>query len=116
VLNNEIYVIGGLNSDGEFLNDVWKSYDGRFWLQVTTDSQFTGRALHATVLLDNTIYIIGGYCSDGKRLNDVWSYTPPSFNVITYISINFEAHKENHKFITETGLNSFFTGLFKNQV
>ena len=79
VLNNELYLIGGLDGRNR-LNDVWKSTDGRSWTRVLTDTdsppstQFPRRNLHATVVLNNAIYLTGGY--DGTNaLNDVWKST-----------------------------------------
>ena len=78
VLNNELYLIGGLDGRNR-LNDVWKSTDGQSWTSVLTDTgspkstQFSRRLLHATVVLGNAIYLIGG--NDGNTLNDVWKST-----------------------------------------
>ncbi|MBB3697073.1 hypothetical protein KMW28_21490 [Flammeovirga yaeyamensis] len=69
VFDNEIYVIGG--TDGNRLNDVWKSSDGgKSWVEVTSSAPFTERYTHSNVVLGNDIYVIGG-ASEG-RLNDVW--------------------------------------------
>jgi len=66
-------VIGGLDSDGNLLNDVWKSIDGVRWIQTTTfKTKFSKRINHTSVSVNNEIYVIGGLGFDDKFLNDVW--------------------------------------------
>ena len=73
VLNNEIWVIGGLGPGRR--NDVWSSTDGVNWTLEIEDtlmpSIFSRRFAHTSLTLDDSILIIGG--NDGTNRNDVWS-------------------------------------------
>ncbi|KAK3606901.1 hypothetical protein CHS0354_018496 [Potamilus streckersoni] len=78
-----MWVIGGLNTTSgdsrtyEKFNDVWKSTDGKTWIEVTDDAGFSKRYSHTTVVFDDgsgkAMWVIGGLEDpNGKRLNDVW--------------------------------------------
>ncbi|NUM36764.1 MAG: hypothetical protein HUU50_19650 [Candidatus Brocadiae bacterium] len=72
VFDDKIWIIGGDDTNGSYLNDVWSSSDGINWTQVTAHASWPARQQHTSVLFDDKIWIIGG--SDGvtTRLNDVW--------------------------------------------
>jgi hypothetical protein len=79
VFNSKIWVIGGLadNGSGGFddKNDVWHSTDGVSWIQDTmppSDSIFSGRVGHTSIVFNNKIWVIGGSTNSGLQ-NDVWS-------------------------------------------
>ena len=68
-----IYVIGGTNAAGNYLDEIWKSADGgQTWSQVSvTGTQFSARAGHRVTAVGSDIYVIGG--SDATNFfNDVW--------------------------------------------
>ena len=69
---DRIWVIGGRDSSGTALNDVWSSADGITWDQATPAAFATGRFYcYACVYLDQ-MWIIGG--DDGTNaLTDVYS-------------------------------------------
>ncbi|MFZ5950679.1 MAG: Ig-like domain-containing protein [Candidatus Rifleibacteriota bacterium] len=78
-LGGDVYVIGGF--DGSYLNDVWKSSDGKNWSPVLSATagegtyQFSPRAGHACVVHDGYIWLTGGYYESdtGKQyFDDVW--------------------------------------------
>ena len=68
-----IYVIGGGDAAGNYLDEIWKSADsGQTWSQVSvTGTQFSARAGHRVTAVGSDIYVIGG--SDATNFfNDVW--------------------------------------------
>jgi hypothetical protein len=90
VLKGEIYVLGGSFNDDPaiiggppirvYFNDVWKSRDGRHWVQMTDNAPWAPRAGAAAVVKNGYIYLLGGEdgftCIPGSRCppyyNDVW--------------------------------------------
>jgi uncharacterized protein YceK len=75
VYNNLMWVIGGVDSSDNKLNDVWYSSDGANWKEATGSSgaTFPGRYSHTSVNFNNTIWVIGGINeSETYFLNDVW--------------------------------------------
>lgn len=61
VFNNELYIIGGLSSDGDQLNEIWKSNDAIHWEQLTiTGDIFEPRTNHTVTIYNNRAFIIGG--------------------------------------------------------
>jgi hypothetical protein len=72
--NGNLYVMGGTNSSGTALNDVWRSADGINWIQVTNLAPWAARAKGQLVVLGNTMYLMGGAASaTGTHYGDVWS-------------------------------------------
>ncbi len=73
---DKIFVIGGLDSSGNCLNDVWSSTDGKQWTQESTRAFQTGRAAFGTVVYNNAIWTIAGLIngdeSKGTPTNEVW--------------------------------------------
>lgn len=78
--NSSLYafwVIGGRDSSGNILSDVWASADLVNWTQATANAAFGERYGHTTVVFDNgtgnKMWVIGGYLgpSNGNQ-NDVW--------------------------------------------
>ncbi len=78
-LGQYLYVIGGF--DGTYLNDVWRSEDGKNWtpiLEPTSSentNQFAPRAGHACVVYNGEIWLTGGFAetdSGNRYFDDVW--------------------------------------------
>jgi hypothetical protein len=75
--NNELYIIGGY--DGSYLNDVWKSSDGKNWNRILSangtgsTNQFSPRSGHACAVFNEKIWLTGGMASDTIYHDDVWS-------------------------------------------
>jgi hypothetical protein len=66
-----MWVMGGNDSGGDYLNDVWSSPDGTNWTQVTAAAPWSPR--HATaVVFNGQMWVLGG-ARNGSGLNDVWS-------------------------------------------
>jgi len=88
--NNRIWISGGLNAAGAYLNDVWYSDDGMNWEQAATGAtSFGAREGHTMLVHDGALWVIGGY-NGSVYFNDVWrsgdgvnweqvGYAPASF-------------------------------------
>jgi|GEM_PF-1055405 len=63
ILDNKMYVVGGLGLDGKPLADVWSSTDGVTWTQVS-DGAFSARFKTSTVVYDDKVWMFGGLLSD----------------------------------------------------
>ena len=99
VFQGELYVMGGSQNDDcsilppgscppgappprKYFNDVWKSKDGRKWVELTSSANWAPRAGGVAVVKDGYIYMIGGEygftCPPGQPncdppyFNDVW--------------------------------------------
>jgi len=74
--NGFLYVMGGINSSGTALNDVWKSADGINWTLVTSSAPWSARSKGQAIVLNNTLYLMGGATgANGTHFGDVWSTT-----------------------------------------
>lgn len=98
VYDNKIWVIGGSDNQGNFLDDAWYSVDGINWTQAT-DNAFTNRDAHSSVVFDNNMWVLGGYNSSQGNRNDVlsssdganWSQFPSLWNErSSHASISFD--------------------------
>lgn len=69
-----LWMIGGLDSDFTFRNDVWSSGDGANWTEITPAAAFPGRFAGAMTVFDNKMWMVGGLSSGGP-IADVWSST-----------------------------------------
>lgn len=90
VHRGHIYVMGGSFNDDEaigpqgpervYFNDVWKSRNGRDWVQVTDDALWAARAGARVVSKNGYLYLVGGeagfLCApqpcEPPYFNDVW--------------------------------------------
>jgi len=76
VFQNKIWAIGGQDSNGNLLNDVWSSSDGVNWTQVTASASWSPRADHTVVVFNNKMWLMGGSTISGTwmsgKANDVW--------------------------------------------
>ncbi len=73
-----LWVIGGSNiGQNVSYNDVWKSYDGINWTQVTPHANWDTRNAHTSVVFNGKMWVIGGYrynpTGGSSYLSDVWS-------------------------------------------
>ena len=102
---NAIYVLGGQNFNvipnpacaflppgvpcdppfvpaSEFFNDVWRSFNGRDWVNLTTNAGWHGRAGLSSLVFKDEIFVLGGSFNDDSSIiggpplrvyfNDVW--------------------------------------------
>ena len=73
---NNLYLFGGINTKGEFLNTLHKfNVDIQIWEKITPSSVFAplGRAEFAMFKHSEGILIAGGLSLNG-RLGDMWLY------------------------------------------
>ena len=78
VYNNKMWLIGGRNSSGNTIAEVWSSTNGADWTLVTGNAAFGPRFRHSSVVYNNKMWVIGGTPLDGYSadcLNDVWYST-----------------------------------------
>ena len=89
--NDNIWVIGGADKNGNGLNDVWR-FDGSNWTAVPTDATFPKRCQFAvTVQTDinknKSIWIGGGAARyNGSTLNDLWLYKTSGWKKVKNIN------------------------------
>jgi hypothetical protein len=55
-----------------YLNDIWRSPDGRSWTQVVSSAPWSGRYNHTVVVFRDTMWLFGGHALDATLSNDVW--------------------------------------------
>ena len=71
--SDTVYSIGGINLDGSLTNEVWRSEDGLYWLQVTTPTFSPARYFSSCdINTQSHLLSMGGVGPDGALLNDVW--------------------------------------------
>jgi Galactose oxidase, central domain len=70
---NKVYLFGGRNSSGNFINDLWE-WDGGRWKQITGPNTPSVRASHAAITLKNAMIIYGGTGEKGKLMNEIWKW------------------------------------------
>jgi hypothetical protein len=68
---NKIFIVGGINSAGTALTDVWSSPDGKTWTQETAQAFQYGRYAFGVVTYNNAAWILAGI-ANGQPVNDVW--------------------------------------------
>jgi hypothetical protein len=82
---DKIFIVGGIDSTGKYLTDVWSSSDGKTWTQVTAQAFENGRCAFGIVTYNDTAWIMGGLVN-GKPVNEVWySKDGESWNIMTGI-------------------------------
>lgn len=64
VVDDKMYIAGGLDALGHPLNDVWSSSDGVNWTEVSNGG-FSARIKASTVAYAGKIYMFGGQLADG---------------------------------------------------
>ncbi|MCW3122001.1 MAG: hypothetical protein JWQ38_1493 [Flavipsychrobacter sp.] len=84
VFNSCIWVIGGVDENGNGLNDIWR-FTGTEWISVPVPANFPKRcSFSATVHIHDgreSIWIAGGYDSyEGSVVQDIWAYNLPDPN------------------------------------
>ena len=68
-------MLGGVDSDGIYRNDVWFSTDGANWQQATAEAGWSARINHTSLSFANKMWVLGGTEDYIIRENDVWFST-----------------------------------------
>lgn len=93
---DSIFLFGGKNSEGKYLNDIWKySIKTNHWLLIDVNEKEPipkGRSGHSLNLFDDELYIFGGKSGNIHENNDFWKYKPKT-NQFEIVQDNlFEQH------------------------
>ena len=71
-----VFVVGGIDKDGEYLSSVWSSEDGAYWSDMTGGKeQFTPRAYAAVAQYGEGLMLFGGVTEDAKVAEDAQLYS-----------------------------------------
>ena len=71
IVRNGIFMLSGVDTDGNEFDDVWAAADGKIWAKVA-NADWPVRSNHQAVVYQGRMYVLGGY--DGSDLlNDMWS-------------------------------------------
>lgn len=102
-MNNTIWLFGGLQDNGQPLNDLWELNYSLFplspnWHPVELKRAPPGRHSHVAWTWDNDFFIAGGLGEDDKIYNEVWRY----HNISTENSNQTKNPKENPAATTES--------------
>lgn len=73
VMNNIMYVLGGLVKGTGASAGVWWTPDGVNWTQATAAAPWGGKSHFSATVFNNKIYVMGGLSLAGPATNDVWS-------------------------------------------
>ena len=93
--NGALYIMGGINSSGTPLNDVWTSTDGVSWSQVTNAAPWAARGKGKAIVFNGTLFIMGGFTGpNGTYFGDVWS-TPDG---VTWTQVTASAWPKRARF------------------
>lgn len=90
IFQNQMYVFGGNNEEGEKLNDLWR-LDLRtyFWERINALGDLPcGRAGHSAVVYMDLMIIFGGMKDITKETNDMYSY---NFTSNTWVHFQYES-------------------------
>eukprot|EP00928_Gymnodinium_smaydae_P057146 TRINITY_DN40421_c0_g1_i1.p1 TRINITY_DN40421_c0_g1~~TRINITY_DN40421_c0_g1_i1.p1 ORF type:complete len:635 (+),score=81.80 TRINITY_DN40421_c0_g1_i1:41-1945(+) len=76
----EMFVFGGYDADGEFLNDLWvltRNDEGgsAAWSRLEPSGRVpTAREAHSLTYIDGKLVLFGGYTAAGVTVNDAYAY------------------------------------------
>ncbi len=73
VFDDKIWVLGG--SDGNNLDDVWSSANGRDWTNLAAADHWSARSSHSSLVHKDKIWVLGGALAGETTTNDVWFST-----------------------------------------
>lgn len=66
-----VFVVGGIDKDGNYLSSVWSSEDGVYWSDMTGGKeQFTPRAYAAVAQYGEGLMLFGGIAEGGEKVVD----------------------------------------------
>ena len=68
---SRVFVVGGIDKEGNYLSSVWSSEDGVYWSEMTSGKkQFAPRAYAAVVQYGDGLMLFGGKDAAGKVVED----------------------------------------------
>jgi hypothetical protein len=71
----KIWVIGGVDADGNALDDAHVSVDGVHWIAKEKVPRWGGRCMFGATVRNSEIWIGGGFVEpDGKAVDDMWRW------------------------------------------
>jgi len=92
VFNNQLFITGGRDINGDPLDDVWSSTNGTSWTQISQTDAFPERESHTSEVFNESLLLIGGLGS--SRFNDVWQSTDAAASSWTDITNNSFTQRE----------------------
>jgi N-acetylneuraminic acid mutarotase len=73
-MGDKMYIFGGENAKGEYLNDVWEfDFKTKRWKKWELLNSPVNRRNHVQVTMGNSIYVAGGSTPTGASLDDVYA-------------------------------------------
>ena len=71
-----MFVVGGIDKEGNYLSSVWSSEDGSYWSDMTGSKElFTPRAYAAVTQYGGGLMLFGGVAEDGQVVKDAQLYS-----------------------------------------
>lgn len=92
VVNGKIYVIGGEDSQKNYLNSI-EMYDPETNTSTIKASMSNARSNFTAVVLNGKIYAIGGYDGSGTYINSIEEYDPSTDTWTTKTPMNYSRSK-----------------------
>ncbi len=75
--NGKVWVIGGMDQDSKFSNEIWSTTNMKYWKKHTTLPKAASLSHHASLQFKNSLWIFGGYhqASDRSAVlsSHIWS-------------------------------------------
>ena len=94
VFDDRMWVIGGIDGNGNSRNDVWYSTGGVTWIEANSSAGFTPRYAHSSSSDYGHMWVIGGRSGD-DAVKDVWVSTDGTTWSAATLSAEFPA-RQNH--------------------
>ena len=71
-----IYIYGGINSEGHYLDDMWSfNIKDYFWNKIEIKGEIPkARCGHSCLIQDNILYIFGGKTANIFEVNEFWTF------------------------------------------
>ncbi len=79
----KIWMMGGQDADGNYLNDLWYTEDGgTTWVRHITNCDWAARTDFALVVFANKIFLLGGYIYD-EASDEIWTFDGTTWTEVT---------------------------------
>ena len=74
--NKLLYIYGGINSEGHYLNDMWSfSISEYYWSKIEIQGEIPSpRSGHSCLIQGNNLYIFGGKIANIFEVNEFWKF------------------------------------------